>query len=146
MNLSTADQTASSALPPAAADYVRNVVTYVKNHTGPRPRRFQERRASQRQAFPYLIELIPLDGHNRPCGESLIVLGKHLSDHGLDFYHQGPLPHRRFLAKLDTGDAEPVQLVLDISWCRFIKRGWYETGGKFLRLLPETETAPRLHN
>jgi hypothetical protein len=136
----------TDALPSELAEHVRNVVSYVKSHSGPKPRRFHERRHTKRQAYPYLIELVPINDRNAPCGDPLLVLGKHLSDHGLDFYHQGPLPHRRLLARLETGDVEPVQLVIEISWCRFIKRGWYESGGRFLRLAPAQDIASRLHN
>ena len=136
----------TDSLPSELAEHVRHVVNHVKAHSGPRTRRFQERRHTKRQAYPYLIELVPVNDKHEPCGESLLVLGKHLSDHGLDFYHQGPLPSRRFLARLDTGDVEPVQLVIEISWCRFIKRGWYESGGRFLRLVPAEDITARLHN
>jgi hypothetical protein len=136
----------ASPLPLGVAEHVRSVVAYVMNHSGPRTRRFQERRQSKRQAFPYLVELVPIDDRNRPCGDSLLVLGKHLSDQGLDFHHQGPLPHRRFRASLETGDVQPVQLVLEVRWCRFIKRGWYESGGRFLRVVSSAETSSQLHN
>jgi len=136
----------TQSLPSELAEHVRHVVSYVKSHSGPKPRRFHERRHTKRQAYPYLIELTPISDGGVPCGDPLLVLGKHLSDLGLDFYHQGPLPNRRFRARLETGDVEPVELVIEISWCRFIKRGWYESGGRFLRLAASDDITSRLQN
>lgn len=93
-----------------------------------------ERRSGNRYPFPYLVQLAPVaeDGVTA-LGETLVVVGKHLSERGLGFYHPHPLPHRRMIASLETGDGEWLRFLIDLSWCRFIKRGWYESGGRFLR-------------
>src|SRR5688572_6124158 len=55
-----------------------------------------ERRREKRHPFPYPVYLTPVgrDGAT-PIGETIVVLGKHLSELGFDFYHRAPLPHRR---------------------------------------------------
>ena len=60
-----------------------------------------ERRRDTRYPFPQLLYLTPVgrDGVS-PEGESLVVTGKHLSEHGLGFYHQKPLPYRRVIVSM----------------------------------------------
>jgi len=93
-----------------------------------------ERRRENRYAFPYLVQLTPVaeDGVT-PRGEAVVVVGKHLSERGLGFYHPKPLPYRRMIASLEAGNGRWVRFLIDLSWCRFIKGGWYESGGRFLR-------------
>ena len=93
-----------------------------------------ERRRDGRYPFPYLVQLTPVaeDGVT-PEGETVTVVGRHLSERGLGFYHPKPLPHRRMIASLETGGNRWMTFLIDLSWCRFIKQGWYESGGRFLR-------------
>jgi len=96
-----------------------------------------ERRREYRCPFPYLIHLTPVgkDGIS-PEGETLVVVGKHLSQRGLGFYHPQPLPHRRMIASLEDTRGHWLGFLIDLSWCRFTKQGWYESGGRFLQSVP----------
>ena len=69
-------------------------------------------------------------------GETIVVLGKHLSERGLDFYYEAPLPHRRVIASWEGRDGIWLALLLDLRWCRSTKHGWYENGGRFLQVVP----------
>jgi hypothetical protein len=93
-----------------------------------------ERRRQERFPYPRLVHLNPVaaDGQT-PLGGGLVVAGKHLSERGLGFYHPTPLPYRWVVASLEKGPDEWLSLLLDVSWCRFSRRGWYESGGRFLR-------------
>jgi len=93
-----------------------------------------ERRRENRYPFPYLVHLTPVgsDGLS-PEGETLVVVGKHLSERGLGFYHPQPLPHRRMIASLEDNAGRWLAFLIDLSWCRFTKEGWYESGGRFLQ-------------
>jgi hypothetical protein len=95
-----------------------------------------ERRRETRHPFPYLIHLTPVgrDGQT-PCGESVVVVGKHLSQRGLGFFHPQPLPYRRMIASLESG-GHWAGFLVDLTWCRFTKHGWYESGGRFLQTVP----------
>ena len=95
-----------------------------------------ERRREHRFPFPYPIRLTPMttDG-TVPPAESVVVLGKHLTEHGVDFYYTEPLPYRRAIASFERGDREVIHFVMDLTWCRFGRHGWYENGGRFLQLL-----------
>ena len=51
-----------------------------------------ERRHDNRYPFPYLVHLTPVgeDGIT-PEGETVVVVGKHLSEQGFGFYHRATL-------------------------------------------------------
>ncbi len=93
-----------------------------------------ERRCENRYPFPYLIHLTPVgeDGTS-PEGETFVVVGKHLSERGMGFYHPKPLPHRRMIASLETQGGQWIGFLIDLTWCRFTKQGWYESGGRFMQ-------------
>jgi hypothetical protein len=101
------------------------------------PRRLApERRRWTRYPFPYLILLTPVEDDDlTPAGSPIVVVGKHLSECGMDFYHPQPLPHRRMVASLEKPDGTWLSLVVDINRCRFTREGWYESGCRFLQLV-----------
>ncbi len=102
-----------------------------------------ERRRETRYPFPYLVHLTPVgDDGASPEGETIVVVGKHLSERGLGFYHTRPLPYRRMVVSLEAGDGQWVGFLIDLSWCRFTKQGWYESGGRFLRSVPPAVESP----
>jgi hypothetical protein len=95
-----------------------------------------ERRRDNRYPFPCLIHLTPVgrDGVS-PAGKTVVVVGKHLSEHGFGFYHQTPLPHRRMIASLESKKGHWLGFLIDLNWCRFTKGGWYESGGRFIQTI-----------
>jgi len=96
-----------------------------------------ERRSDNRFPYPYLVYLTPVgaDGAT-PQGESIVVVGKHLSDRGFDFYHPQPLPYRRVIASLEAVGGARLAFLMDLNWCRFTRQSWYESGGRFLQVVP----------
>jgi hypothetical protein len=95
-----------------------------------------DRRNENRYAFPYLVHLTPVaDDGITPQGNSITVVGKHLSDHGLGFYHPKPLPYRRMIVSLEC-NGHWLGFLIDLRWTRFTKQGWYESGGRFLQSVP----------
>ncbi|MGA2620052.1 MAG: hypothetical protein ABSF26_20740 [Thermoguttaceae bacterium] len=96
-----------------------------------------ERRGESRYPFPYLFHLHPVgDDGLTPCGPGVVVAGKHISARGLDFYHPHRLPYRRMIASLESGSGQWFGFLIDVSWCRFTRHGWYESGGRFLQCAP----------
>ena len=87
-----------------------------------------------RYPFPYSIRLTPVaeDGIN-PRGKTVVVEGKHLWQRGLRFCHPQPLPERRMIASLPGGRGLWLNSLIDVTWCRFIKPGHYESEGRFVR-------------
>jgi len=96
----------------------------------------QERRAHARMPFPMLVRLTPVDPHTlQPIAEAMTVVGKNLSEDGLGFYHQEPLPYRRAVITLEDNAGRTVSLLIHLSWCRFTQQGWYDSGGRFLEII-----------
>jgi hypothetical protein len=96
-----------------------------------------ERRIDQRFPYPHLVYLTPVaDDGVTPSGNSLVVVGKHLSERGLGFYHQQPLPYRRMIASLQGVDGHWIGFLIDLAWCRFTQHGWYDSGGRLLQAVP----------
>ena len=98
-----------------------------------------ERRRDQRYPYPHLVTLIPVAPDGSPLmDQAIVVVGKQLSVGGLSFYHRAPLPQRRAIVVLEAG-GERAALLVDLSWCRFTRPGWYENGGRFLQAVsPDT--------
>ncbi|NQU25993.1 MAG: hypothetical protein HQ567_32295 [Candidatus Nealsonbacteria bacterium] len=105
-----------------------------------------ERRRETRYPFPSLVHLTPVGSDGvTPEGETIVVIGKHLSVRGLGFYHPMPLADRRMIVSLETsissesgtcsedGYSQWIGFLIDLSWCRFTGEGWYESGGRFLQ-------------
>lgn len=93
-----------------------------------------ERRQDRRYPYPHLVRLTPADQLGNPQPDkTIVVAGKNLSERGLGFFHQQPLEERRMIVSLDAGNGRWLGLLIDITWCRFITAGWYESGGRFLR-------------
>ena len=93
-----------------------------------------ERRRDNRYPFPCLIHLTPVgDDGVTPEGTTIVVVGKHLSENGLGFFHQFPLPQRRMIASVECKNGHWLGFLMDISWCRFTRGGWYESGGRLLQ-------------
>lgn len=97
-------------------------------------RSFNENRLESRHPYPYPVHLTPMNAQGEPLlDETVIVLGRHLSDHGIDFYHREPLGERRYIASLPVGSSGWVGFMLELHWTRFSRHGWYDNGGKFVQ-------------
>lgn len=98
------------------------------------------RRRLPRHPYPKLIDLAPADDMGPIAGgERVIVIGKNISLDGLDFYHQQPLAHRHVTASFELAADLWIHLLLDITWCRFLRDQWYDSGGRFVRIISQTE-------
>lgn len=106
-----------------------------------------ERRQDRRYPYPHMVRLTPA-GRNgcTPVGPTVAVVGKNLSERGMGFFHSQPLPDRRMIVSFDAGDGRWLGLLVDITWCRFICSGWYESGGRFLQSVPAVPPEPSQPN
>ncbi len=94
-------------------------------------------RISTRHEFPYRLKLEPFED-----GEDFVrsnteqyVQGRDISDEGFGFYHEEPLPYKKVYLtaadhRLDRLGLDDLKLLLTLRWCRFIRPGLYECGGK----------------
>lgn len=92
-----------------------------------------ERRQNDRFAYPRLLKLTPVDAAGKPIADTFIVAGKHLSERGLGFYHPGPLPYKLVHVALQRDRTNYTEMLLNLTWCKFVSHGWYESGGWFVR-------------
>jgi hypothetical protein len=93
-----------------------------------------ERRIDQRFPYPHLLYLTPVgDNGLSVVGDSVVVVGKHLSERGIGFFYQKPLTHRRMIASLELPESRWAGFLIDITWCRFTLHGWYDSGGRFIQ-------------
>ncbi len=92
-----------------------------------------ERRKEPRYPYPNLVTLTPVaaDGVTLE-GTPIVVCGKQISESGIGFYHPEPLPYRRMIVSLELGVGRWLDLLVELTWCRFTRHGWYEGGGRFL--------------
>lgn len=99
--------------------------------------RMVERRRAHRYPYPHLVVLTPVmpDGSTQ-TGPPVVAAGKQISETGLGFFHPTPLPFRRVIASLEQAENQWVGFLLDLHWCRFTRYGWYESGGRFLQIVP----------
>ena len=109
---------------------VRNLLTQMH------PNRTRiERRKNLRHPYPFLVVITPVDTDGvTPLGKTVTVVGKDLTDRGVGFFHQEPLPFRRAIVSFESGTDIALSVLIDLSWCRFTRQGWYESGGRFLQL------------
>lgn len=99
----------------------------------------QERRDGARFPYPRLIRLLPLATDGQPASRAPItVVGKHLSEDGLGFFHNQPLPDRHMLAELELPGGGTATFEIVLRWCRFLRDGWYESGAKLVRVVAAT--------
>jgi hypothetical protein len=95
----------------------------------------QERRREERVAIPVLLRITPLDPDRQSLlEEATIVVGKNISRRGISFYHERPLLYRRAIIELAEKSLGSFSAEIDVKWCRFTRPGWYESGGRLIRL------------
>jgi hypothetical protein len=95
-----------------------------------------ERRRDERVAIPVLFELVPLDADRQPMeADASVVVGKNISRRGISFFHERPIPYRRALVTLSFAGLVSFTAEIDVTWCKFARPGWYESGGRLIRLV-----------
>ncbi len=100
-----------------------------------RSRNHHDRRAKPRHPYPHLIRITPTSRDGEPCSQSLHVVGKHISQDGIGFFHHESLPYRYIVAEFGMPNDQAVEVLVNLVWCRFIYDGWYDSGGRFVRLM-----------
>ncbi|MEW4456298.1 hypothetical protein AB1L30_26780 [Bremerella sp. JC817] len=97
-----------------------------------------ERRRDFRYPYPHLIYLTPIDASGQALNDlSTVVVGKNITERGIDFFHRDPLPYRRVILTLESEDGARASVVTDLLWTRFTRHGWYDNGGRFLHVLAQ---------
>jgi len=127
--------------PRVTREEIREAVRLAVSHSQP-TRYDNERRRDRRYPFPQPIRLTPLAPDGLPLEHcEIVVIGKSITERGLDFYHMEPVPHRHAIVWLPTGNNEWCALTIELTWCRSNGYGWYENGGQFSRAVVPVVTA-----
>jgi hypothetical protein len=95
---------------------------------------YRDRRSDRRHPFPALMTLFAAEGENDAAPQ--VIVGKDLSERGMGFFHPRPIYFRNGVVVCDTPDGGQVAFLIDISWCRFTRHGWYESGCRLLEVVP----------
>jgi hypothetical protein len=112
---------------------IRECVQRISQDAQPE-RTLPERRSAQRVPYVRLITLTLLNADELvPRTEPIQVVGKHLSPLGLDFFHHDPITERYGVASLEIGSNQSMHLLMKITWCRFLRPNWYDSGGRFIK-------------
>jgi hypothetical protein len=99
---------------------------------------YGQQRREERFPYPRLVHIVPLDSDGRPLAQGERTgVGKHISTRGLGFYHLGPLHERLAIVTVECTQQPWKRFLMQLRWCRFVGHNWYESGGRFLRLLPD---------
>lgn len=94
-------------------------------------------RREVRRPYPFLLTLVPVNQHGDTVHDQpFTVVGKNLSSRGIGFFHKDPIPYRRVIVHLEGAAGRAVRALVELSWCRFTRHGWYDSGGRFLELTP----------
>lgn len=115
-------------------DSIRSLVGQVLLARQP-ARNGRERRRERRYPYPHPIHLTPIDTSGAEPAETIVVIGKQLSAGGVGFYYREPIAFRRVIASFDVGEQGWIGLLLELTWCRFNRHGWYDSGGQFLAVV-----------
>ena len=46
-----------------------------------------------------------------------------------------PFPEKRVAISLEREPESWVHFLMEVNWCRFIRAGWYVSGGKFVKVI-----------
>jgi hypothetical protein len=102
-----------------------------------------ERRSRKRVPYPQPFFITPLNRQGESLvAETISVIGHRLSPAGIDFYHREAIPYRHVIASFPVQEDHWVAFVLHLNWCRFNRFGWYDNGGRFLRMVPSPIEQP----
>jgi hypothetical protein len=95
-----------------------------------------DRRREKRRPYPLPFLITPVDSVQHPIRDGqLVVIGRNVSELGVDFYHREPLPYRQVIASFDGLRGTTLHLLVDLTWCRFGRHRIYDSGGRFVRVV-----------
>ena len=76
---------------------------------------------------------MPLDEQGRP-GDAHSVEVSNVDGRSITFHHVSPLWSRRAMVELQGHREGRFAAEVDLSWCRFNRKGRYTSGGRFVQL------------
>lgn len=114
---------------------IARLVVQAAEFSAPLPRAI-EKREHARRPYPSVVSVTPLiDGTREPASETFSVIGRNLSNLGLDFFHDYLIPEKEAVIGLQSANESWAHFVMEIGWSRFVQGGWYISGGKFTEVI-----------
>jgi len=117
-------------------DRIQQVTSYVETLIASwnGPTTVVERRRWHRIPYRRSILITPLDDETlEPTGPSQMLPGRDISLGGVSFEHREPMASRKVACTFDPGSGSRESVVVRLTWCRFTKDGWYQSGGQFVQ-------------
>jgi hypothetical protein len=130
------DGRASSTTGDAVLERIHEATSYVETLVASwnGPTTVVERRRWHRVPYDRLIQITPLDDStNEPTGPPQLVTGRDISLGGVSFMHREPLACRKVACAFNPNSRSPESVVVRLTWCRFTKDGFYQSGGQFVQ-------------
>jgi hypothetical protein len=94
-----------------------------------------DRRSRRRFPYPHLIRVSPVGAEELPADTTLVASGRDISLYGIGFYLPEPLPYQKAVITFNRSLNDALSILTELDWCRFTRYGWYENGGRFLRIV-----------
>ena len=113
---------------------IARLVVQAAEFSSPLPR--TDRRKHARRPYPCVISVTPLaDGTREPASQTFSVIGRNLSNLGLDFFHDYLISEKQVVIGLQSAKESWSHFVMELGWSRFVQGGWYISGGKFTQVI-----------
>lgn len=139
MSTLAADPTSLTALPiavPADRAVRERVWALLSNLYPVAP--YANRRSEQRYPFACLAKVTPVQGEDlAAAGPPIVAATKNISESGISFFHAVGMPYRRVIIQFERDEVSTIRFLADLSWCRFTRYGWYESGGRLLQVIDD---------
>jgi len=82
------------------------------------------------------VTITPLDDRTEePIGQPKLVRGRDISQGGVSFTHDHPLPFRKAALTFPLEEGSVASFVVRLNWCRFNRDGGYHSGCRFVRTI-----------
>ena len=96
-----------------------------------------ECRVSHRIAYHRPMLVTPLDDRTaQPVGEPMMVAARDISLAGVSFVHRDPLSCRAVVCTFEPHEEDSSEsVIVRLTWCRFTRHGYYQSGGNFVRIV-----------
>lgn len=95
-----------------------------------------DREATRRLANRHSYFRPALIRHNRGRSTSW-GFTRDISNRGIGLIHEVPLETERALVTVSAVSGQPIELRIDVKWCKRCADGWYVSGGEFVPLRAE---------
>src|SRR5262245_18921912 len=118
---------------------IKAAVDSITKDTRHREMRCLERRNDSRLPFQRGVEVFPLrDDDTSDPGSQITAYTRDISQSGVGLMHDEAIQSSRVLLRFELHGGESMQLVVLLTWCRYLGDFWYSSGGRLLGVVSTT--------